>query len=135
MVLVELRLRHLELTSEARRRDFYLRYYTGVVLPELLDSPVFARLGREPARSYPFDNVDWDYYLEVILPAVSDLSGCGQYAEEPVEVRSPASVDWDLVECVERGDTWADIQRSRGVYSWEAELLEEYTDFWESRSP
>ena len=134
-VLVELRSRHLELTYEARQRSFYLRYYTGVVLPELLDSLVVARLGREPARLHSVGDVDWNYYLEVILPVISDSGGSGQHVDEPVEVTSPALAHWNSLERAERGDTWADIQRSRGAYNWEAELLEEYPDFWESWSP
>ena len=140
VVLVELRARWIELSGELRRRDFYRRYYTGVVLPELLESPVYARLGREPTIVGLPEHAVWDYYLEEILPAVLDADNSNQPLEDPVEVQSPPSVDWDLVDRVERGESgyessWTDIQHSRKVYDWEAELLEEYPDFWESWSP
>ena len=76
-----------------------------------------------------------NYYLEVILPAISDSGGSGQHVSDPVEVASPVLAHWNLLERAERGDTWTDIQRERGASSWEAELLEEYPDFWESWSP
>ena len=92
---MELRARCIELSGELQRRDFYRRYYTGVVLPELLDKPTYTHLEREPTIAGLPEDFVWSYYLEVILPAVSDTDSYGQPVEDPVEVRSPPPIDWD----------------------------------------
>ena len=132
---MELQVRCIEVSVELQRREFYRRYFTGVVLPELLDSPVYARLRRGSTIEGLPEHAVWDYYLEDILPAVSHAEDYDQLVEDSEEVQSPPSVDWNFVDLVEGGESWAEIQHRRGAYSLQAELLEEYPDFWESWSP
>ena len=135
VVLVELCARCIEVDIRRQRRDFYRRYFTGLVLPELLESPIYARLRRKSTIVGLPEHAVWDYYLEEILPAVSNDEDYNRPLEYSVEVQSPPSVDWNFVDPVEGSESWAEIQRRRGAYDYESDLLEEYPDFWESWSP
>ena len=105
---------------EAQRRNFYVRHFTGVVLPELLDSPILDRLKREPPEVHVTEEVDWWYYLEVILPALSESYDYGEITEDPLELHAPVVTDWNLVERVERaivsGISEVESDRLEGIW-------------------
>ena len=98
VVLVELQARCIEVSIEWQRRDFYRRYFAGLVLPELLESPIYARLRRESTIEGLPEHAVWDYYLENILPTVSRTENYDQLVEDSEEVQSPPSVDWNFVD-------------------------------------
>ena len=102
------------------------------MLPELLESPVYAQLGRESTIVGLPEHAVWDYYLEEILPAVSNDEDYDRPLEYSVEVQSPPLVDWNFIDLVEGGESWAEVQRNRSTYSLQAEILEEYPDFMEA---
>ena len=132
VVLVELQARCIEVDIRRQWRDFYRRYFTGLVLAELLESPIYARLRRKATIVGLPEHAVWDYYLEEILPAVSNDEDYDRPLEYSVEVQSPPLVDWNFIDLVEGGESWAEIQRNRSTYSLQAELLEEHPDFMES---
>ena len=123
VVLVELHARCIEVDIRRQRRDFYRRYFTGLVLAELLESPIYARLRRKATILGLPEHAVWDYYLEEILPAVSNAEDYNRPLEYSVEVQSPPSVDWNFIDLVEGGESWAEIQRRRSPYSLQAEIL------------
>ena len=119
---------------EAQRRNFYARYFTGIVLPELLDSPILDRLETAPTEVCVTEEVDWWYYLEVILPALLESYDCGEITEDPLELSEPVVTDWNLEEhALVSGISDVDSSRFKGT--WIEDALDQNPDFFESWSP